>query len=272
MFHIPSEKYECFKPGAIVDIMIEDVSEKTLKSQKIINERVQTNPALSNNSLIINIPLDPWRWIESVKNLENKTLRISVTPKRMNSNKSIVQYFYFGYIDNVDLNKAQPEIVKRLPLLKVFLEHIRYIEFNKANQNNWLDKNIDLKQLKAKISWNSLISKIEKKDSSLKDKANLNLDLNKDLFFNEGIQEWSRLKNLKYIDKLINAINDAMEIKQINKGKKNINEKRALFKKSWLSYDDLDSASNLYSNLDIKSIYNEIKMYEEGSHSFKIVS
>ena len=150
VFHIPKDWYEYFKPGTIVDILIKDVSEKTLKSQKITNERVQTNPALSNNSLIINIPLDPWRWIGSVKNLENKTLRISVTPKRMNSNKSIVQYFHFGYINSVDLNKTQPEIAKQLLILKVFLEHIRYIEFNEDKSNNILAKHFEIKLSEAK--------------------------------------------------------------------------------------------------------------------------
>ena len=273
VLHIPKEWYEYFKPGTIVDILIKDVSEKTLKSQKIINERVQANPAISNNSLIINIPLDPWRWIGSVKNLKNKTLRISVTPKRMNSNKLIVQYFHFGYFDPAHQNKTQPEIVKQLPMLKVFLEHIRYIEFNEDKSNNISAKNLEIKLSEAKNASNSSISEISKANSRLEDKItqdknNIDSDLNKDLSFNENIKEGSRLKNKAYIDRLITIVNDAIEASWISTRKKNANEKRTLFKKSWLSYNDLDSVPSFNSNIDLNRINEEIKIYEEGNHNF----
>ena len=273
VLHIPKEWYEYFKPGTIVDILIKDVSEKTLKSQKIINERVQTNPALSNNLLIINIPLDTWRWIGSLENLENRTLRISVTPKRMNSNKSIVQYFHFGYIDPANLNKTQPEIVKQLPMLKVFLEHIRYIEFNEDKSNNIFAKNFEIKLSNAKNTSNSSNSEIGETDSSLEDKitqdkTNINSDLNKDLGFDENIKEWSWLKNKAYIDKLITITNDAIEANWLNTRKKNTNEKRTLFKKSWLSYNDLDSVHSFNSKIDLNRINEEIKIYEEGNYNF----
>ena len=123
-------------------------------------------------------------------------------------------------------------------------------------------------------SSNSEISKTNNRleDKITQDKNNLDSDFNKDLSFNENIKEESRLKNKAYIDRLITITNNAIEENWISTRKKNANEKRTLFKKSWLSYNDLDNVPSFNSNIDLNRINEEIKIYEEGNYHFKVNS
>ena len=271
MLPIPNEKYDFYKPGVIVDILIIDVSEKSFNSQRIVNERVRADPSSTVKSLVVSVPLEPCSWIKSVKDLEHRTLRISITPKRLNLSKPIVRYFHFGDNDSLDLNKNKPEIAKQLPMLKVFLEHVRFTESNKKKINQFSPLKMIINNASAENSSNSSISKVDISEKSSDSKPNLlrhgkNFNINSDLNIVEqdDFYQHSRLKDKRYIDKIINSIRNVMEIKPSNIGKINANEKRNRFKRSWLSYDDLDSASNLYSTININQINRDIEQYEEG--------